>query len=173
MAGMSNLRELFVHELSDLYSAEKQLTQALPKMAKAATFPELKQAFELHLEQTEGQLERLDKVFDLIGEKPKRIKCKGMEGLIEEGSELLKEKPKSEDAAIDDGLIAAAQRFEHYDIAASGTVRNYADTLGEEQAAELLQQTLDEEGETDKKLTQLAVSKVNRAAADGAPSGNS
>jgi ferritin-like metal-binding protein YciE len=165
---MESLRELFVHELSDIYSAEKQMTQALPKMAKAASFPELQKAFEKHLKETEGQIKRLDQVFKLIGEKPKRIKCKGMEGLVEEGKELLEEKKTSEPATIDAGLIAAAQRVEHYEIAAYGTVRNYAEALGEKKAATLLQETLDEEGDTDRKLTDLAVSKINPAAVNGA-----
>ena len=167
MAGVASLRDLFVKELSDLYSAEKQITQALPKMAKAATFPELQKAFEKHLDQTKGQIERLDKVFSILGEKPKRVKCKGMEGLLEEGSELLKEKAKSEPETIDAGLIGAAQKVEHYEIAAYGTVRTFAETLGEDEAARLLQETLDEEGETDKKLTTLATSVVNPSTPDG------
>src|SRR5688572_23030547 len=129
-------------------------------MAKAATFPELQQSFELHLEQTKGQVERLDQVFQAIGEKPKRIKCKGMEALIGEGQEIIKD---AEPEALDAGLIAAAQKVEHYEIAGYGTVRTYAEQLGEDDAAKLLQQTLDEEGETDKKLTKLAVSTVNPA----------
>ena len=158
---VETLRELFLKELSDLYSAEKQLVQALPKMAKAATFPELQKSFELHLEQTKGQVERLDQVFASIGEKPKRIKCKGMEALIGEGQEIIKD---AEPEALDAGLIAAAQKVEHYEIAGYGTLRTYAEQLGEDEAAQLLQQTLDEEGETDKKLTKLAVSTVNPAA---------
>lgn len=159
---VDTLRDLLVKELSDIYSAEKQLLKALPKMAKAASFPELRQAFEKHTQQTEGHVARLDDVFETLGEKPKRVKCKGMEGLIEEGSELLKE--KGEPAALDAGMIAAAQRVEHYEIAAYGTARTYAETLGEDDAARLLQETLDEESETNEKLTKIAVSTVNPAA---------
>ena len=167
---VATLRDLFVHELSDVYSAEKQLTKALPKMAKAASFAELEQAFTSHLKQTEGHVERLEQVFDLIGEKPKRIKCKGMEGLIEEGEEILKQK---ENAAVDAGLISSAQRVEHYEIAAYGTLRTYAETLGEKDAAKLLEETLNEEGETDRKLTGLAEQMVNPAASmDASAVGN-
>lgn len=159
---VDTLRDLFVKELSDIYSAEKQVLKALPKMAKAASFPELRRAFEEHEAQTQGHVERLDRVFDSIGEKPKRVKCKGMEGLIEEGSELLKE--KGEAAALDAGMIAAAQKVEHYEIASYGTVRTYAETLGEGDAARLLQETLDEESQTNERLTQIATSTVNPAA---------
>jgi ferritin-like metal-binding protein YciE len=164
---IDSLRTLFVKELSDIYSAEKQLLKALPKMAKAATFPQLETAFTKHLEETKGHVDRLERVFKMCGEKPKRIKCKGMAGLIEEGEEVVKEANGNggESSAIDAGLIAAAQRVEHYEIAAYGTVRTYAETLGERGAAKLLQQTLDEEGATDKKLTDLATKAVNPAAA--------
>jgi ferritin-like metal-binding protein YciE len=160
---VDTLRDLFVKELSDVYSAEKQITKALPKMAKAATFQELQDAFSRHLKQTEGHIVRLEQVFDMIGEKPKRVKCKGMEGLVEEGEELLKQ--KADGPAVDAGLISAAQRVEHYEIAAYGTLRTYAETLGEKDAAQLLQQTLNEEGETDKKLSGLAEEMVNPTAA--------
>ena len=160
---MQTLEQLFVKELSDIYSAEKQLLQALPKMAKAATFPDLKRAFENHLEQTKGHVERLDQVFETIDSKPKRIKCKGMEGLVEEGKEVLQE--KGDPATIDAGLISAAQRVEHYEIAAYGTARTYAETLGRDDAAQLLQQTLDEESETNETLTSLAVNHINPASA--------
>jgi ferritin-like metal-binding protein YciE len=160
---VDTLRDLFVKELSDVYSAEKQITKALPKMAKAASFQELQTAFDKHLKQTEGHIQRLEQVFDMIGEKPKRVKCKGMEGLVAEGEELLKE--KGDGAAIDAGLISAAQRVEHYEIAAYGTLRTYAETLGEKDAADLLQQTLNEEGETDQKLSGLAEEMVNPTAA--------
>jgi ferritin-like metal-binding protein YciE len=163
---VDTLRDLFVKELSDVYSAEKQLTKALPKMAKAASFRELQDAFSQHLKQTEGHVQRLEQVFDMIGEKPKRVKCKGMEGLVEEGSEMLKE--EGDGAAIDAGLISAAQRVEHYEIAAYGTLRTYAETLGENDAAELLQETLDEESATNEKLTTLAESAINPTAAAGA-----
>jgi ferritin-like metal-binding protein YciE len=161
---LDSLRNLFIEELRDLYSAEKQITRALPKMAKGATSPELQQAFETHLQQTEGQIERLDQIFELLGVSSNGKKCKGMEGLIEEGSELLEE--DGEGFVIDAGLIGAAQRVEHYEIAGYGTARALAETLGETEAARLLQQTLDEEGETDKLLTRLAEQTVNVQASE-------
>lgn len=151
---MATLKDLFVEELKDLYSAEKQLIKALPKMAKAARSEDLKEGFLEHLEQTKGHAERLEQVFELLGQKPRAKTCKAMEGLIEEGKELLEEDAESE--VLDAGLIAAAQRVEHYEIAGYGCVRTYAELLGEDEARDLLQQTLDEEAETDKKLTQLA-----------------
>jgi ferritin-like metal-binding protein YciE len=151
---MATLKDLFVEELKDLYSAEKQLIKALPKMAKASTCEELQQGFLEHLEQTKGHAERLEQVFELLGMKPKAKTCKAMEGLIEEGKELLEEDADPE--VLDAGLIAAAQRVEHYEIAGYGCVRTYAELLGEHDAMELLQETLDEEAETDKKLTKLS-----------------
>jgi ferritin-like metal-binding protein YciE len=162
MAEVATLQDLLVKELSDIYSAEKQILQALPKMVKAANAPELRQAFEHHLEETKGQVDRLDRVFAEMGEKPKRVKCKGMEGLIEEGEEVIKE--KGTPAVLDAGLIAAAQRVEHYEIAAYGTVRTLAETLGNDEVAGLLQKTLDEEGNADKKLSNIAETTVNPAA---------
>ena len=159
---VDTLRDLFVKELSDIYDAEKQMLKALPKMAKAASFPELRRAFEEHETQTKGHVERLDRVFDAIGEKPQQMKCKGMAGLIQEENAALKE--KGEPAALDAGLIAAAQKIEHYEIASYGTVRTYAQTLGEQDAARLLQETLDEESQTDVRLTKIATSTVNPAA---------
>jgi ferritin-like metal-binding protein YciE len=163
---MDSLRKLYVDELKDLYSAEKQILQALPRMAKKAKNALLKQAFELHLEETQRQVERLDQVFELLGKSPRGKKCKGMEGLIEEGKEMMQEEMEPE--VMDAALIAAAQRVEHYEIAGYGTVRTYARILGENQHVKLLQQTLDEEGNTDKKLTQLAESSINVEAAVGA-----
>jgi len=163
---MDSLRKLYVDELKDLYSAEKQILQALPKMAKKAKNAQLKQAFELHLEETQKQVERLDQVFELLGKSPRGKKCKGMEGLLEEGKEMMQEEMEPE--VMDAALIAAAQRVEHYEIAGYGTVRTYARILGEDKHAKLLQQTLDEEGNTDKKLTQLAESSINVEAAVGA-----
>lgn len=159
---MDSLRELLIDELSDLYSAEKQLVAALPKMAKGANAESLREAILQHLEETEGQVERLDQVFEQMGEKPKRKKCKAMEGLIEEGSEILKKDgvPEVKDAAI----IGAAQRVEHYEIAGYGTARALAESLSLPEIAELLQQTLDEEGEADKKLNDLALSEINEGA---------
>jgi ferritin-like metal-binding protein YciE len=156
---LNSLETLYVEELRDLYNAENQLLKALPKMAKAASSPELKQAFEEHLEQTQEHVDRLDEIFDKLGQSPKGKKCKAMEGLIEEGSEILEE--EGDPSVIDAGIIAAAQKVEHYEIASYGTVRTFANILGEEDAAELLQQTLDEEGETDKRLTELAEEIVN------------
>jgi ferritin-like metal-binding protein YciE len=159
---LATLKDLFVEELQDLYSAETQITEALPKMAEAANAAELKRAFEQHLKQTEGQIERLEKIFEKLGEEPGGKECKGMAGLIEEGEELISEKPDPE--VLDAGLIAAAQRVEHYEIAGYGTARTYAEELGEKEFARLLQTTLDEEGETDKKLTKLAEGCINQKA---------
>ena len=153
------LEELLVDELKDLYSAENQIIKALPKMAKAASSPELRRAFERHLEETRRQVERLDQISDELDVKLTGKKCKGMEGLIEEGRELMSE--DLEEDALDAGLIGAAQKVEHYEIAAYGTARAHAHTLGYNKIAKLLQQTLDEEGATDKKLTKLAESLVN------------
>jgi len=149
-----SLRELYVDELRDLYSAEKQLTKALPKIAKAATSGDLRMGFEQHLEQTKGHVERLEEIFGLLEERPGGKKCVGMEGLVKEGSEVMEE--DISDDAMDAALIAAAQRVEHYEIAAYGTVAAYADLLGESEHASLLRQTLDEEKETDRKLTELS-----------------
>ncbi len=159
---LDTLKKLYVEELRDLYSAENQLLKALPKMAKGAASAELKQAFEDHLEQTKEHVERLDEIFNRLDEKPTGKTCKAMKGLIEEGSEMLEE--EGEESVIDAGLIGAAQRVEHYEIAAYGTVRTFANLLGEEEAAELLQQTLDEESETDKQLSELAEEGVNQEA---------
>jgi len=163
---IDSLRELYVDELKDLYSAEKQILQALPKMVKKASDAKLKAAFQEHLEVTQKQLERLDQVFEQIGKSPRGKKCKAMEGLIEEGKETMQEDMEAE--VMDAALIAAAQRIEHYEIAGYGTVRTYAQLLGEDKQAKLLQQTLNEEGDADKKLTQLAESSINVEAAVGA-----
>jgi ferritin-like metal-binding protein YciE len=149
------LKELYIDELRDIYNAENQLTKALPKMAKAATSEDLRSGFEEHLQQTKDHIERLEQIFTKIGEKPTGKKCKGMEGLIEEGKEMIEEE-ELEGEALDAGLISAAQRVEHYEIAAYGCVRTYANLLGETDAAELLEATLKEEKETDQKLTKLA-----------------
>jgi ferritin-like metal-binding protein YciE len=148
------LKELYVDELKDIYSAESQLVKALPKMAKAATSDELRTGFEEHLEQTRGHVRRLEQIFKALGEKPTGKKCKGMEGLVAEGQEMMDE--DFEDDLMDAALISAAQRVEHYEIAAYGTVRTYAELLGEDQAVTLLEQTLEEEKETDQKLSDLA-----------------
>jgi ferritin-like metal-binding protein YciE len=150
----NSLKELFIEELKDLYSAETQLVKVLPKMAKAATNSDLKAGFEEHLKQTEGHVGRLEKIMKSLDESPKGKKCKGMEGLIKEGAELIEEDPDDEE--LDAGLISAAQRVEHYEMAGYGCVATYAKLLGDDQAETLLRQTLDEEKEMDKKLTQLA-----------------
>lgn len=164
---LESLRELYVHELKDIYSAEKQITKALPKMIKAATTPELSTALEEHLEITKGQIERLDRILaalDKTGRSNK--KCKGMEGLLEEGEELLQEEAEPE--VLDAGIIASAQKVEHYEIAAYGTLAAYARLLGDSEAQSLLEQTLAEEKEADQKLTQLAESSINVEATAGA-----
>jgi ferritin-like metal-binding protein YciE len=160
---MESLRDLYVDELKDLYSAENQIVKALPKMAKAASSDDLRAAFEKHLEQTRIHVERLEQIFEGLEESPKGKRCKGMEGLIKEGKEMLEE--DAEPDVLDAGLISAAQRVEHYEMAGYGCVRTYARLLGAEEAAELLQQTLDEEGETDKTLTELAEA-INLEAAE-------
>jgi len=151
---MNRLKHLYVEELKDLYSAENQLLKALPKMAKAANSDELRAGFEEHLEQTKGHVERLEKIFKALGESPKSKKCKGMEGLISEGAEMIEEDPGPEE--LDAGLISAAQRVEHYEMAGYGSVATYAKLLEENEAESLLRETLEEEKETDQKLTQLA-----------------
>lgn len=159
---LKTIRDLYIDQLKDLYNAENQLVKALPKMAKAATNEELSQAFTDHLQETEGQVERLEKIFQGLGISPKGKKCKAMEGLVAEGKETIDEDadPMVKDAA----LIAAAQRVEHYEMAGYGCVRTYARLLEDDEAADLLQETLDEEGNADKKLTDLAESIINREA---------
>ena len=153
---LNTLHDLFVGELKDLYSAETQLTKALPKMAKAAKSEELRNAFKEHLEETKNQIARLETVFKELEMTPKGKKCKAMAGLVEEGKEMME--MEGEDAVKDAALIAAAQRVEHYEIAGYGTVRTYAQLLGLDDIANLLQETLDEEAATDEKLTELAQS---------------
>ena len=165
---INSLRELYIDHLRDLYDAENQLIKALPRMAKEASSDELRQAVEEHLEQTRGQAERLEQIFEKLGEKPKGKKCKGMQGVIEEGKETLEE--DMEEDTKDAAIIAAAQRVEHYEIAGYGTARTYANLLGENEAAELLEETLNEEKETDQKLTQLA-EEINVEAAEGEEEG--
>jgi len=148
------LKELYIDELKDLYNAENQLVKALPKMAKAAASEELRAGFEEHLEQTRGHVTRLEQIFESLGESPRGKKCKGMEGLVEEGAEIIDE--DLEDSVKDAGLIGAAQRVEHYEIAAYGTAKAFADTLGHSDHVSLLEETLEEEKETDEKLTDLA-----------------
>jgi ferritin-like metal-binding protein YciE len=166
----NRLKHVYTEELKDLYSAENQLVKALPKMAKAATSEELRLGFEEHLEQTKGHVTRLERIFKALGESPKGKKCKGMEGLITEGAEMIEEDPAPEE--LDAGLISAAQRVEHYEIAGYGCVRTYAELLGEDEAVSLLEQTLQEEKEADEKLTELA-GEINVQAARSAEEGES
>jgi ferritin-like metal-binding protein YciE len=158
------LKELYIEELKDLYNAETQLVKALPKLARAASSEELRRGFEDHLEQTKGHVERLQKIFDMLEESPKGKKCKGMEGLIEEGAEVTEE--DYEGSLLDAALIGTAQRVEHYEIAGYGTVRSFAETLGESEHVSLLNETLEEEKETDEKLTELAT-QINAKANEG------
>jgi len=156
---LDTLKDLYVEELKDLYSAERQLVKALPKMIKATKHPELKAAFKTHLQQTTEHAKRLEEICKELGVSPRGKKCVGMEGLIEEGSDLIKEEPDAD--VLDAGLISAAQHVEHYEMAGYGTVRTYARQLGYESQAQLLQKTLDEEGETDHLLTDLAEARIN------------
>jgi ferritin-like metal-binding protein YciE len=162
---LSTLRDLFIHELKDLYSAEKQLVKALPKVAKAATNEELKAGIEAHLEETKEHVNRLEQIFQSLGTSTRGPSCKGMEGLIEEGSSLIEE--EGDEEVLDAGIICGAQKIEHYEIAGYGCARTFAELLGEEDAVELLEQTLEEEKATDEKLTQLALSTINVRAAEG------
>ncbi|MBA2626670.1 MAG: ferritin-like domain-containing protein [Gemmatimonadales bacterium] len=159
MSRLASLDDLLIHELQDLYHAEGQIVKALPKMIKAATAPELQAAFEEHLDQTEAQIERLEKVFKLLGVPAKGIKCEGMAGLLTEGSKLME--ADAEPEVLDAALIAAAQKVEHYEIAGYGCVATYAEMLGYEQVHRLLTQTLEEEEATDENLTTLAESLIN------------
>ena len=159
MAEMDTLHALYVEELKDLWSAENQILKGLPRMIKAASHPQLKRAFTKHAAQTKMQVKRLERICKELGESPRGKKCVGMEGLLEEAKDLLSEKP--EPNVLDAGLISAAQHVEHYEMAGYGTVRTYAQQLGFDGQAALLQQTLDEEGETDKLLSSLAESSIN------------
>jgi len=156
---LDTLQKLYTDELRDLYNAENQLLKALPKMAKAASSEELKEAFEKHFEQTKGHVKRLEQVFEELDEKPKGKTCRAMRGLIEEGSEILRQ--DGEESILDAGIIVAAQKVEHYEIASYGSVRTFAHLLGQNKAAELLQTTLDEESETNELLNRLAGSTIN------------
>ena len=162
---METLKDLYVEELKDLWSAEKQILEALPKMIRAATHPKLKTAFRKHEAQTRQHVKRLERVCKALGVSPRGKHCGGMEGLIEEGADLIKERPDKD--VLDAGLIAAAQHVEHYEMAGYGCVRTYARLLGYRDQAKILQTTLNEEGDTDKALTALAVSSINIDAEDG------
>ena len=164
MADSGTLHDAFLDELRDIYDGEKQLTKALGKMAKAASSPELRSAFESHLEETQGQLERLEEVFNSLDEKVSGKHCEGIAGIIDEGKAIMEE--DFDDSTTDACLIAAGQRAEHYEMAAYGTLIAWADAMGHTEAANLLQQTLDEEKAADKKLSALAEGGLNQAAAD-------
>jgi|SRR5690606_37995673 len=159
MTKLANLDDLLLHELADLYDAEHQILKALPKMAKAANSDALRQAFELHITQTENQVGRLEQAFSALGKPAKGTRCDGMAGLIKEGSKLMNEDVAPE--VLDAALIAAAQKVEHYEIAGYGCVATYAQMLGRTEVRDLMAQTLDEEEETDEKLTELAESLIN------------
>jgi ferritin-like metal-binding protein YciE len=158
---VDSIEKLLLEELKDLHSAETQITKALPKMIQAASSPELKKAFEKHLKETEGQIERLDRAFEVMGKKSTNKTCEGMKGLLSEGAEMMREIKVGE--VRDAALISAAQRVEHYEIAAYGTVRSYAQQMDQSEVADLLEQTLEEEKATDEKLTQIS-KKINSAA---------
>jgi len=159
MPALKSLDDLFVHSLKDIYNAEKQLVKALPKMAKAANSDKLRSGFEEHLEQTAGHVERLETIFKSLDVPVRGVKCKAMEGLVEEGGEMIDE--DAEPAVKDAGLIAAAQKVEHYEIATYGTLVTFAELLGNTEAVELLKATLEEERQTDEKLTELAETEIN------------
>lgn len=163
MSSVSTLQELFLTHLQDIYHGEKQILRALPKMAKSSTTPELKQAFQKHYEQTEGQVERLQRVFELMNKSARGKTCEAVEGLIEEGKEVMSEAQTGE--VMDAGLIASAQAVEHYEIARYGTLRSWAQQLGMQEAVKLLGETLAEEKQTDELLNKIAMSSVNRKAA--------
>lgn len=165
MPTMNSLYDLFVDELKDLYSAERQLLKALPRMAKGSTSDALRSAFENHLQQTEGHVERLEQIFERLEESPRGKKCKAMEGLVEEGEEALDNDGDGD--VLDAGIIGAAQRVEHYEMAGYGTACAHANALGYEDLASILSQTLQEEEDADRLLTQIAEGGVNRLAAAG------
>jgi ferritin-like metal-binding protein YciE len=162
MTEFNSMDDLFLQQLEDLYDAEKRLTEALPKMAKAATSGELKRAFQSHLQETEGHVRRLEKIFGMISHEPERETCAAMKGLIKEGEDMID--AKGDPSVRDAGLIAAAQRVEHYEMAGYGSVRAFAKQLGMSEAAQILQQTLDEEKSADQKLTNIAETSVNTQA---------
>lgn len=164
MSQRKTIDDLFVHMLSDIYSAEKQLTRALAKLSRTASHPELANAFKTHLEETEGQIERIDKVVEATGFRLKRMKCVAMEGLIEEATELIDEIEKG--PVLDAGLVAAAQKVEHYEIAAYGSLCALGKQLGQQEAVQLLKETLEEEKATDLKLSKFAQTAGNQKAAE-------
>jgi ferritin-like metal-binding protein YciE len=163
---LRSLEDLFIEQLKDIYYAERHILKALPKMAKKASNTELADAFEEHLQETETHIDRLERVFEIIDRKPQAKKCEAMDGLIKEGKELMKEDAGA--SVIDAGMIVAAQKVEHYEIAAYGSLRTFAEKLGYEEAADILQETLDEESAADEKLTEIAESSVNEEALEEA-----
>ena len=167
---IKSIQDLFVHELSDIYSAEKQLTKALPRLARAAENPQLSKAFDQHLEETRGQIERIDKIVEQLDLRLKRTKCAGMEGLVDEAREIIESVPQG--ALRDAALIGGAQKAEHYEIASYGTLCALAKQLGHQEAAKLLDQTLQEEKATDQKLTELAEQGANQQAAQASKGGD-
>lgn len=167
---LHSLQDLLVEQLKDLFSAENQLVKAIPKMAKAASSPDLRAGFEEHLEQTRHQAERLEQICQQLGVSPKGKKCAAMGGLIEEGKQLMEE--DTEPAVLDAGLIAAAQKVEHYEMACYGCARTWAEQLGHEEAVRLLQETYEEEKATDAKLTELAMQMINKEAEAGQVAGS-
>lgn len=168
---LESLRELYVEKLKDLYSAENQIIRALPRMIKSVSTPELQQALQDHLKMTEGHARRIEQITQSMNKSPRGKKCSGMEGLLEEGKELLQEQAESD--VLDAGIIAAAQGVEHYEIAGYGTARTWAEMLGEGKAARLLEQTLQEEKQADELLTQLAESFINARAEEAENEGMS
>jgi ferritin-like metal-binding protein YciE len=162
---LDSLQALFIEEVKDIYNGEKQLLVALPRMAKAAGSSELQQAFTKHLKETEGQVQRLERILKDLGEAVRGKQCKGMQGIVEEGKEKLEKKGEADESVLDAALIASAQKVEHYEIATYGCLRTYAQLLGHSEAAKLLEQTLAEEEAADKKLSQLAEGGINEAAA--------
>lgn len=159
---IQSLQDLMLDVMKDTYDAEHQITQALPQMAEAASSRELKQAFEQHLRQTEKQIQQLEQAFEMIGQRPSRKACEAMKGLVKEGQQLIEEGGEKE--VLDAGLIAAAQKVEHYEIAAYGTLRTWAQQLGMDDAAKIFDKIAQEEGDTDQKLTKLAETKINQRA---------
>jgi ferritin-like metal-binding protein YciE len=159
-----SLEDLLVHELKDIYHAEQQLVKALPKVAKKASSPELKQVIEEHLQETEGHVDRLERIFDMLGQPAKSVKCKAMDGILDEGEELMSERAEPE--TRDAGIIMAAQKVEHYEICAYGSMANWAGMIGREDVKALLSQTLSEEDRADKKLTELAKASINQRSAE-------
>jgi len=163
---METLKDLFVEQLKDIYYAENRILEFLPRMTEAVSSPKVKKAFECHSDQTKEHICRLEKIFDIMSLEPEKKKCEAIEGIIKEGNGLLEKKNEIDPDVLDAGLIASAQRIEHYEIAAYGTMRRFAKRIGKEEAADLLEESLDEEYDADRKLTRIAEDTVNIKAAD-------